>query len=159
MQFVTRQRGVAMVELAVITPLLVILLFGFIEIGRALIQTNMLTKAVNTGARYIAREPDAVSASPHCTQDTEWAAAAAQAQLMVAYSNGGTGNLILPGLDDGGAITSSTRAEFTGLIIVCVVRVTAQAQFDAVFGDSIVPFLNLGPIQINAAAEERYIGE
>ena len=162
MRSVTGQRGTAMVELAVITPLLVMLLFGFIEIGRALIQTNSLTKAVTTGARYLAREPGAVNDPPHCTQGSNWATASAQARLMVAYDEGGTGDLILPilpGLDAGGAVTTATRADVAGTLIVCVVRVTAQTQFAAIFGDSIVPFLNLGPIQINAVAEERYIGE
>jgi len=167
MRLVKKQRGASMVELAVITPLLVIILFGFIEIGRALIQTSTLTKAVITGARYVAREPNAVTDTPHCTEDNTvptgtWDATIAQATSIVAYSDpdGGSTTLTLPGLDASGAVDFSVRLQDVGgLFFVCVVRVTAQTQFLAIFGDSIVPFLNLGPILLNAVAEERYIGE
>jgi len=157
----SRQYGAAMVEFAVLLPIFVILVFGLIELGRALFQTNTLTKAVNLGARYVARIPDAVTGA--CGQGSEWGTATTQAELLVERANGGTGAVILPGLDDSGAITFSVAAESSGSgsssVSACVITVQAQAQFAALFGDSIVPMLDLGPINLSAQAEERYIGE
>ena len=45
------QGGVAMVEFAIVLPLLILILFGTTEIGRALYQQNALYKAVSTGSR------------------------------------------------------------------------------------------------------------
>ena len=49
-----RQTGIATVEFAIVLPLLVILLLGVTEIGRAMIRYNALTKAAQEGARYAA---------------------------------------------------------------------------------------------------------
>lgn len=49
------QRGVATVELALLTPIFLVLLMGVAEFGHALYQYNTLTKAVRDGAQYLAR--------------------------------------------------------------------------------------------------------
>jgi Flp pilus assembly protein TadG len=141
-------------------PLLIILLFGFVEFGRALLQINTLTKAVT--ARYVARVPDAVTAPTACDAGTAWTAAIAQAELLIKNSDAGTGDLILPGLDGEGAITFSEPRPYTdeGLgIEACVVTVVATVPFAAMSGDSLVPFFQVGPITLRAQAEERYLGE
>ena len=48
------QRGVATIEFAIVVPVLLLLLFGVTEVGRALVRYNTLTKAVQDGARYAA---------------------------------------------------------------------------------------------------------
>ena len=48
------QRGIAMTEFAIVMPLLLLLLFGVTELGRALVRYNTLTKAVQDGARHAA---------------------------------------------------------------------------------------------------------
>ena len=156
-------------EMAMLMPLLVILVFGLVEYGRALLQINTLTKAVTAGARYVARAPDALidpwAEPPECGVGTGWAAAIAQGELLIENDNAGTGSVILPGLDDAGAIQFSSGMETVaygggaGNIDVCVITVRAEADFAAISGESIVPFLQLGPITLNAQAEERYIGE
>jgi Flp pilus assembly protein TadG len=50
-----KQRGVAAVELAFILPLMLILVFGITEIGRALYQYNGLVKATRGAVRYFAQ--------------------------------------------------------------------------------------------------------
>ncbi len=50
-----RQRGSAVVELAIVLPLLLLIFLGTAEFGRALFQYNTLTKAVRDGARYISQ--------------------------------------------------------------------------------------------------------
>lgn len=49
-----RQGGTAMVELAIVVPLLLFLLLGIAEFGNAFNQYNTLTKTVRDGARYAA---------------------------------------------------------------------------------------------------------
>ena len=50
-----RQRGSAVVELAIVLPLLLLIFLGTAEFGRALFQYNTLTKTVRDGARYISQ--------------------------------------------------------------------------------------------------------
>ena len=156
--------GAALLEMAILMPLLVILLFGLVEFGRALLQINTLTKAVTTGARYVARVPDAIDTT-NCSQGAGWSAAISQGELLIENDDGGTGSVILPGLDDAGAITFSNSTETVAYgsgsdsIDVCVITVLAEADFDAMSGDSLVPFFQVGPITLRARAEERFIGE
>jgi Flp pilus assembly protein TadG len=49
-----KQRGVAMVEMVIVTPLLLILLIGVAEMGKALIQYNTLNKSLRDAARLVA---------------------------------------------------------------------------------------------------------
>lgn len=55
-------RGAAMVEFAIIAPLLLLLVFGIIEFGRAYNAQNTLTHAAREGAREYAITQDAASA-------------------------------------------------------------------------------------------------
>ena len=47
-----------MIEAAVILPVLLLLLFGIMEVGRALMTYNLLTRAVRAGARLAVVTPD-----------------------------------------------------------------------------------------------------
>jgi Flp pilus assembly protein TadG len=49
-----RERGIATVEMAIVLPVLLLVLFGVTEVGRAIVRYNTLTKAVQDGARYAA---------------------------------------------------------------------------------------------------------
>ena len=51
-----RQTGLAMVEMVIVTPLLLFLIFAVAEMGRAFYQYNTLTKSVRDGARYLSGE-------------------------------------------------------------------------------------------------------
>ena len=65
----------------------------------------------------------------------------------------------LPGLDDPEAVTFSChRADAPG-VSGCVVQVEAVVPFRALFGDAVVPLLDLGRFDLNARTEERYIGD
>ena len=50
----TRQRGTALVEMALVTPILLVLLLVTADLTRAFIDHNTVTKAVRNGARYVA---------------------------------------------------------------------------------------------------------
>lgn len=54
MRFTRDERGAAMVEFAIVLPLLLMLVFGIIDFGRALYTLNNLTAAVREGGRYAA---------------------------------------------------------------------------------------------------------
>lgn len=49
-----RQRGVVVVEMALVTPILLVLLLVTADLTRAFIDHNTVTKAVRNGARYLA---------------------------------------------------------------------------------------------------------
>lgn len=149
------RRGAALIEFALVFPMLSMLLFGFVELGRMLYQQNELTKALLTGARYIAREPEALDGG--CAPGPAWAAASAQAVQLVALT--GAGAARLPGLDAAGAVTFTPRADAVDGELACVIEADARADFAALLGDAVVPFMDLGPIELNAQEEERYIGD
>ena len=53
--FLRSRKGIASVEFVLILPLLVVFLFGTIEIGRALHDYHVVVKGVRDGARYLSR--------------------------------------------------------------------------------------------------------
>ncbi len=50
------RNGAAAVEMALVTPLLLIILFGSVEVGNFFYNEHLLSKAVRDGARYAARQ-------------------------------------------------------------------------------------------------------
>lgn len=54
----SRRAGVAMIEAAGVTLLLILLMLGIMEVARALMTYNLLTRAVREGARLAAIKPD-----------------------------------------------------------------------------------------------------
>ena len=50
----SRQRGLVVVELAIVLPLVILIMFITVEFGRAFFQYTTLTKAVEAGTRYYA---------------------------------------------------------------------------------------------------------
>ncbi|EFI60367.1 MULTISPECIES: TadE/TadG family type IV pilus assembly protein [Comamonas] len=56
-------RGVALIEFALILPLLLILTFITTEFGRALYQYNTLTKAVRDASRYLSVQDPSIATS------------------------------------------------------------------------------------------------
>ncbi len=65
-------RGVAAVEMALVTPLLLVLLFGIIEFGAVLYNKAVITNASREGARFAAgfytNPANATSQRPTCDQ-------------------------------------------------------------------------------------------
>lgn len=83
-----RQRGVAMVELAIILPLLLAICFAITEFGRAIYTYNTLAKSVRDAARYL---------SMQATKDTT---AWNTAKNLVVFGNpAGNGSPLVPGLN------------------------------------------------------------
>lgn len=82
-----RQRGVAMIEFAILVPLLLLILFGITEFSRALFEFDTLDKATRDACRYLS------------TQAPGDAAAQGVAVCLATYGNQScTGSPLVPGL-------------------------------------------------------------
>lgn len=170
-------QGSVMVEFAGVIILLTFFVFGVSEIGRAIYQLNTLTKAVESGARYMSRYVGAVDVN-HETQEcnitngdvvAKWNAAKIGAENITKYGTdkvdaASPPPLLLPNLNvdsitvdwksDGGSADNGA----------CVITVDANAAFVSLFGEYIVPPLfgknpTYQNILLQAKSEERYIGE
>lgn len=90
-----RQRGVAIIELVVVLPVLLILIMATSEFGRAFVQYNALTKSIRDGGRYASAK--ALKGSTGVVQINS--TLLTETRNLVAYGNiGGTGSPLLPGL-------------------------------------------------------------
>jgi Flp pilus assembly protein TadG len=89
------QRGIAMVEFTIVLPVLLLLMFGVTELGRALVRYNALTKAVHDGARFAA-----AAALLGTTGGVEITAQIrTEVRNLIVYGNtAGTGSPLMSGL-------------------------------------------------------------
>lgn len=141
-----------MVEFAIVLPLLVILVFGITELGRAIYQQQTLTKATATGARFMARAFDVLD--DDCNTQGDWSTKVTQAKLLVVTA--GKDDPVVPGLTVGD-VTIIAEPRLSGS--VCVVKVTVATTFEGIFGDRLIPLTNFGMPILNTRAEEVYIGD
>jgi Flp pilus assembly protein TadG len=86
-----RERGAALVELAIVLPLLLTLFGGMVELGRAIYQYETLTKSARVAARYL---------SQYSALDPSYASTTIPAaQCLAVYGNTGcTGTPLATGL-------------------------------------------------------------
>lgn len=136
----TKQTGVALVEFALILPLLLLLTFITTEYGRALYQYNTLTKSVRDAARYLS------------TQNPGDTTKYAIAKNLVVYGNpSGSGSPIVIGLTT--ALVPDPVWQSVGaapVINVVTIRIsgyTFTPLFASVFG---VSFGNISYADISA---------
>jgi hypothetical protein len=133
----TRQRGVAIVEFALILPLLLLLTMTVTEFGRALYQYDILAKSVRDAARYLSVQ----------TPGTH----AAEARNLVVYGNtAGTGTPLALGLTLANVPVPTWQTAGTGPFINTVtIRIsgyTFRSLFASVFG------VNFGDLAYNDIA-------
>lgn len=150
-----RGQGAAMVEFAIILPILVLLVFGITELGRAHFQWNTLTKAVATGARYMARSNGGL-VTESCGPGTTWSSFETKAKNLIIYGNGT--EPLLPHLDEANVITITPRNGTGSFVGTCVIEVQAVVPFDWIVGP-LIPMDVVESIALTARTEERYIGE
>jgi Flp pilus assembly protein TadG len=83
----SRQRGVALVELAIAMSVVLAIIFGITEYGRAIYQYDILAKAARDAARFLSM------------RDATDVAAKTQAKCLAVYGNPAcTGAPLAPGL-------------------------------------------------------------
>ena len=92
---ICRQRGAVLVEMALVTPILLLLMLATAEITRAFIDHNTLTKATRNGVRYVAA--NAIQGTTGVVFVS--AALMVETKNLVVYGNiAGTGAPVLLGL-------------------------------------------------------------
>jgi hypothetical protein len=161
-----RTHGAAMVEFVIVVPIMVLLVFGITELGRALFQWNTLTKSVATGARYMARVNGLYTNTTNCTvNQTTWDSYEDDAMNLIIYGQqtmGAPEDELLPGLRVT-KLEDELRTYTFGS--ACVIIVEAEADFESIFGGSSLPSLyglwagSDETITLRARTEERYLGE
>lgn len=106
-----RQRGLAVVELALLLPIMLFFMFAVAELGRVLYQYNALTKAVRDSAQYLARHGMIVGTqvlAPTPAQETT-------ARNLVVYGTPAAGDTALvPGLSTGDVAITYQRLYGSG---------------------------------------------
>lgn len=166
-------KGAAVVEFAIILPLLVILVFAITELGRALYQQNILAKSTAAATRYLARsygitEYDVDTEA--CTMGTDFSAKLVQAQHLFVY-----GTVDVSNTSQAAQLENIQPTHYSAVVVArsftvdtgsgtedkhaCVISANASVPFKGVFGDSVVPLMQMGQITLHSEAEERYIGE
>ncbi|MDX1351388.1 MAG: TadE/TadG family type IV pilus assembly protein [Thiomicrorhabdus sp.] len=153
-----------MVELAIILPILLLLLFGITELGRALYQQNILTQAVELGGRYMARVEGAVN-EDSCEVGENWENAVIMAKNLITCGvDSGCSDSVLPNIsfdENSFAVSTETSISAAGTSVsACVITVRAEAPFVSIFGENLVPVpgFNIGSVTLNAETRERYTG-
>jgi Flp pilus assembly protein TadG len=118
----SRHRGGALVEFALVLPILLAMAFGASELGRAIYTYNSLAKTVRDAARHL---------SQHGPGDT---AIQAEATCLAIYGNlDCSGTAVAPGLDstmvvlcDAISCPSTHLAQPTGAGVINLVSVSIQ---------------------------------
>ena len=125
------QQGAAIVEFALVLPLLLVMTFIVTEFGRALMQYSTLTKSAREGARYLSMQLPGTGTTA--------------ARNLVVYGNtAGTGNALVAGLSLSHVPTPTWQlAGALPQINTVSVRVqgfTFQPLFGGMFGLAIGPY-------------------
>mgnify|MGYP003577433609 CR=1 FL=1 len=132
----SRQRGTAIIEFALVLPLLVLMSIFVVELGRAMYQYNALAKSVRDAARYLSMQ----------LPNTQ----VAQAKNLVVFGNpAGTGTPLLPGLNIAAHVPDPTWQDAGADPVIRTVTIQVnnysfQSMFTAVFG------VNFPPLQFSA---------
>lgn len=149
-------KGAAMVELAILLPLLLILVFGIAEMGRAVYQQSILTRAADSAVRMLSRSHLTIDKETCAPLDT-WDAAQADATNLLVYGDvDGGENALLEGL----AMTSiniETRSLEGFEKDICIIVINAEAPFEPIFSSGVV--FGFPAFNLTVTAEQRYIGE
>ena len=125
------QRGVAIVEFALMLPTLLILIFIVTELGRAIMQYNTVTKSVRDASRYLSIHLPGTKL--------------AEAKNLVVYGNtSGTGSPLVPGLSTSNVPDPTWQSAGADPVITTVtVEVSGysfQPMMPSVFGIPLGPY-------------------
>ena len=150
--FRRNQRGIASVEFALLLPVLVLLLFGTVEIGRMVSDYHAVAKGVRDAARYLSRVDGIACPAASVTADRQTEAAyMAMAGTLAAPADGTGYRLSYWTKPENVVVTvacvDNSAAGYTGiytdidgnpLATIPEITVTANVPFVRLFGDLIV---------------------
>ncbi|WP_404380111.1 TadE/TadG family type IV pilus assembly protein [Caenispirillum salinarum] len=143
--FLRRDDGVALVEMTLVMPVLLLLLVGFVEFGRMLYMHQVVETAARATARFLARAP-AIDATTTTA-----------AQNIAIYGNpDGSGTPRLSHWPAEGLTTIGVTGPVAGAVTGTeIVRVVIQLPYKDV---GLLGVIGLAPPDLTAAHEERYSG-
>jgi uncharacterized membrane protein len=130
-----RQRGIAAIEMAVVTPILLMLLLGVAEFGRLLLTQNMLDKSVRDGVRHLAANVTSVTG-----QVNLGLAADATRNLVVYGAPVNTGVPLIEGMATAG-VNLSLAGDYVVVNATCpyVPLLGAIPLFGSGHADAVIP--------------------
>lgn len=155
--------GTSMVELALVLPILLVIMIGFFEFGRALHHHHMMEVAVRDAARFLARSPETGMGGNACGAPAA-GTPAAQAQRLAMYGTTLPGvQPLLPYWHDGqpqefcihGPTPRTMTAPDGTSFTVRVIRLEAQVTYE---GLGLLALLGLESLPLRAAHEQIHVG-
>lgn len=122
-RLVGNRRGAAAAEMALVTPLLLAILVGSVEVGSYFYNEHILTKAVRDGARYAARQGFAYyQSSGSCVAPTD-ATMLSRVRALVRTSLLSSGTDRFPDIQDSDiTLTASCTATVSGQSMTGIYR-------------------------------------
>ncbi len=144
-------RGNAVVEFALFLPLLLLLLAGISEIGRAYYQANAVEKGLRAGALFAGRNTFPLTAQVRTMV----------ANLVKRGTLDGSGPYLVSGWADVNAdlnIDDTLTFPVDATTTIPVVRVTATVPFDPLM-PGMLALVGLGDVTIQLSHEQAYVGD
>ena len=144
-------RGNAVVEFAIVLPVLLLLFAGMTEIGRAYYQANAVEKGLRAGALFAGRNGFPLTAQVR-TMVTN---------LVKTGTLDGSGPYLVSGWADAAAdlnIDDTLTFPVDATTTIPVVRVTATVPFDPLM-PGMLAFVGLGDVNIELSHEQAYVGD
>ena len=120
-----RQRGIVAVETVIVLPVVLFLLLAVAELGNAILQYNVLTRAVRDSARYVSK----VAAEESEGVINLTAAKITTARNLAVYGTTVPGTAVLPGLTPGNITVAVVNTND--------VSVSARYQYQPLFAGNI----------------------
>ena len=143
-------RGNAVVEFALVLPLLLLLFTGITEIGRAYYQANAVEKGLRAGALFAGRNDFPLTAQVRTMV----------ANLVKTGTLDGSGPYLVSGWADVNAdlnIDDTLTFPVDATTTIPVVRVTATVPFDPLI-PGMLTLVGLGDVTIQLSHEQAYVG-
>lgn len=150
----------AAAEMALVTPLLLVLMFGAVELGNYLRAEHVVQKAVRDASRYAGRLP--ITSYPACAPTADAVADIQKIARTGTPEDGGSVRLY--GWVDNSTVTVNVACDnsgtYTGLFVgypdgVPVVTVSAQVPYPPLFG---VLGLSSATLNLNAVSQSAVFG-
>jgi Flp pilus assembly protein TadG len=144
------ERGSIVVEFAFALPLLLLLLVGIVEIGRAYYQADAVEKGLRAAASYLARN------------DLPWTASDVMVARNIARTGtlDGSGPVLASGWSDAAAslTVSSSDYQIDATTAVPVVEVSAAVPFDPML-PGLVTLFGLDTFTIRLSHEQAFLNQ
>jgi Flp pilus assembly protein TadG len=147
-KFMHSQKGQSLVEVALLTPLLLAMLLGAIELGRYAYLSILVANAAHAGALYAAQGPGQAGDTPGIIQaaDNDFenngqnvTVLAVSSQIACGCESGGTIASPLTGSSCSAYSVSQSQADCSVGYWTNMVTVTASAKFHSLFNYPWIP--------------------